>query len=307
MAGVTFNAASFSKRLMEIESALNNPKKNKIVNDRAELINKENGFVRFLKIMVLPIARFFGADPFHHTRVHRVATTLIFQFLKLQHELTTEDRNRLGGIVTKLDEKTKHRYGNVMGVFHLIIQTPQNVPKPPPPPPPSVHTSKNIPAGKTAIPEKKLTKKSSSNPAELKLLADAMKDAATKKSSLKHVTQPEVKPKSDDTETKANPFGVKLNPVPESPKKDTGAKNAPATQNPFEVFGAKVKQEPVTLTNPADDRVDIIEEISDFNLFIDEKMEKLNEPIPFEPIPLFTILEINEEDGLFNANPITNE
>jgi hypothetical protein len=147
MAGVNFNATSFATRLMEIETALSNPKNKKVVNDRAELVNRENGFVRFLKILVLPIARFFGADPFYHTRVNRVATTLIFQFLKLENELAEEDGNRLRGIITKLDEKTKHRYGNVMSVFKSIIPTTtvsKKLPPPPPPPAPPPMPMKNV-------------------------------------------------------------------------------------------------------------------------------------------------------------------
>jgi hypothetical protein len=121
MSGVNFNATTFSARLAEIESALKNPKSNKIVNDRAQLVNKENGFVRFLKIMVLPLARFFGADPFCHTRANKVATTLVSQYQKLEKELSAEDKNRLSRIITKLDDKTNHRYGKLMQVFKSII------------------------------------------------------------------------------------------------------------------------------------------------------------------------------------------
>lgn len=126
MSEINFNSTSYATRLSEIESAIENPKNNKKVNDRLELINKENGFVRFLKIIVLPIARFFGADPFAHTRANKVATTLLSQYQKFEKELSTEDKARLSKIISILDNKTKGRYKTIMTVFvKLIPVTPQ--------------------------------------------------------------------------------------------------------------------------------------------------------------------------------------
>lgn len=121
MSGVNFNSTSYSNRLTEIESALVNPKSDKKVNDSLELVNKENGFLRFLKIMVLPIARFFGADPFAHTRANKVATALLSQYQEFETELNAEDKNRLSNIITLLNQKTKGRYNKIMNVFINII------------------------------------------------------------------------------------------------------------------------------------------------------------------------------------------
>lgn len=167
MSGVNFNSTSYSTRLIDIESALVNPKSNKKVDTSLKLVNKENGFVRFLKIMVLPLARFFGADPFGHTRANKVATALLSQYQKFETELSAEDKNRLSRIVKTLDKKTKGRYNKIMNVFIAMIPVDSSIPTPtftpltpsltpsvpmgedgkplPPPPPPPVDFSQQKP------------------------------------------------------------------------------------------------------------------------------------------------------------------
>jgi hypothetical protein len=115
MTSTSFNPASYSARLNEIDSALQNG--DKWLNVGMELVDKENGFVRFIKVLVLPFARIFNQDPFNQIRADAVAVSLTSEFLKHQGQLNLEDKKRFFNILTHLDTKTKSKYLQLQAIL----------------------------------------------------------------------------------------------------------------------------------------------------------------------------------------------
>ncbi len=115
MSNIDFNSTTFSSRLTELNTALQ--KKDKWINDGLEVVNKENGFVRFIKIIVLPLARLFGADPFTHVRANAVALVIFAEFQKHEGQLSAEDKKTTYQILDRLNARTKNKYDIILMVF----------------------------------------------------------------------------------------------------------------------------------------------------------------------------------------------
>ncbi len=134
------SADAFSTRLGEIQEALT--QKDKWVTANLEVINKDNGFVRFLKVIILPIARLFGADPFGHVRIHKVALALLEEYNQHNHS-SGETKEKLNSILESLKGKVK-RKENLQALEEVsrAIKGHQATPPPPRTTPPAATAAK---------------------------------------------------------------------------------------------------------------------------------------------------------------------
>jgi len=115
MSKIDFNPVTFSSKLTELNAALT--KRDIWVNDNLEVVKKDNGFLRFLKVIVLPLARLFGKDPFSHVRANGVALVIFAEFQKHESELSEEDKKTTYKILSQLNERTKNKYDIIIGVL----------------------------------------------------------------------------------------------------------------------------------------------------------------------------------------------
>jgi hypothetical protein len=119
---VSFDPTSFSNRVAKIKDAMENPDKNIRVTEYLEIVDKENGFVRFLKIVFLPLARMFGADPFTHTRAHKVALALFNEYKKHANDLSKDDVQKIRYIISYLNDNTKNkRYESTINLVLAML------------------------------------------------------------------------------------------------------------------------------------------------------------------------------------------
>lgn len=108
-----FTPETFSIRMLEIQTGL---VEKKWVNASLEIQDRDNGFIRFLKVLVLPIARLFNCDPYAHVRADKVAFAILSEYTKHENKLTLEDRKIVSGILSFLHAETGVKYQTVMAI-----------------------------------------------------------------------------------------------------------------------------------------------------------------------------------------------
>jgi hypothetical protein len=115
MTKVDFNSSTISA----IHSAVYS--KNKWVTTGLKVVDKDNGFVRFIKIIFLPMARVFGKDTFSHVRANEVALVIFAAFQNKKDTLAAEDIQKVYQILEKLNQKTGSKYV-VLGVLIPVVK-----------------------------------------------------------------------------------------------------------------------------------------------------------------------------------------
>ena len=141
---LNFSKDDFSSKLDQIQQGLT---EEKWVNDKLEVAKKNCGFLRFLKVIVLPLARLFGADPFCHVRVNNVAVQIMDQYHTHHKGLSNDDSQKIEKILTALKEKTGTKYDLLLNGYIKTLNpdavlpsdsAPTGGPIPTPPPRPEI-------------------------------------------------------------------------------------------------------------------------------------------------------------------------
>ena len=130
------NADEFSMKVCEIKDALNESEY--WIDDRLNVKHRDHGIFIFLKVVILPLARVFGCDPFRHIRIYNVAIALMQTYQNLEPGLDTSTKESVTLILGQLNKRASNRRSKrYLEVFKGQFTTPL-VKAPPPPPSPRI-------------------------------------------------------------------------------------------------------------------------------------------------------------------------
>ena len=134
---VTEKYNNFSNKLNELDSLLKTQNSGKQINGQLEIVNKETGISRLIKIIFFPFFFILGKDLFASTRIQNVAKKIFEECNEHKDHLKVEEKNLALETIGNLTQKSKSQ--KAIAAAHLWKQQIEalaiDIPSPPPAPP----------------------------------------------------------------------------------------------------------------------------------------------------------------------------